>query len=90
MKIISANQWIDQATQKEPWYQLSTISIWDLETKPVCFLSVRGVVVSFCLKLNTPTGNGRYTSEMVGNLTDEMINILDGKGMILAKPSPTK
>jgi hypothetical protein len=54
MEILGSTRYVDLTTQKEPWYQLEVINMWDWKTKPVCFDYAGKTLISYCLFLCTP------------------------------------
>ena len=84
MEILGSTQYQDAIKQKKPWYQLRVINRWDWITEPVCFENIRGVRISYCLTLNTPTSDTGWTSEVIKNITNEMKEVLLSKGLTLS------
>jgi len=72
MKILGSTQYVDLAKQKEPWYQLDVINMWDWGTKSICFQELSGTLISYCLKINTPIDGKSYQSTIVHLINDEM------------------
>lgn len=85
MEILGSTQYVNLETQKDVWYQLEVINMWDWKTKAICHNMGRdGYVYSFCLYCCTPASSTTYNRKLVEELTDEMKKELIGKGYTLA------
>ena len=80
MEILESTRCVDMAKQKESWYQLEVINIWDWTSNAVCYDQVRENIISYKLYLNTPSDSGSWKRELITELTDEMRNTLKSMG----------
>jgi len=80
MEILGSTQYVDLKVQKEPWYQLSVINMWDWKTKSVCYDYAGKTLISYCLYKCTPISENQYNQEIVEELTDEMKETLIANG----------
>ena len=72
MKIYRSTEYVKEAEREQPWYSLEVINQWDWENKAVCFDYAGAVLISYCLKLNTKTGEGFTKLVKIETLTGDM------------------
>jgi len=83
MEILGSTQYVDFSKQKDKWYQLEVINQWDFKTKSICFRYSGNTLISYSLKLYTPTGGNICKKEEVEDITKEMENTLINNGYTL-------
>jgi len=72
MKIYRSTEYVNEIEREQPWYSLDVINQWDWKSKAVCYDYAGAVLISYCLKLNTSTGNDSWKSEKIEELTEDM------------------
>jgi len=82
MNILDSTTYVDLKTQKENWYQLSVINMWDWSTKPICYRQLDNVLIPYCLYKYSIQNESSCKQELISELNVEMENILKQKGYI--------
>lgn len=82
MKILGTTEYVDYSVQQEPWYQLSVISQWDWDIKPVAFKNGFSYSLEYFYEVFPERGSATFIH--VDILTDEMKTELINMGYVLS------
>jgi len=82
IEILRSTQYVNLENQKEFWYQLAVINQFSFD-KAICYEKNDGKIIYFSLRKNTVVNNVSYKSEIVEELTQDMIVTLINMGFRL-------
>jgi hypothetical protein len=83
VEILDSTRYVNLIHQKEPWFQLEVVNMWNFKAKPICFSYVGKTLISYILNKNTKINNNSYNSTIISKLSTEMKQTLVKNGYTL-------